>query len=93
MIVDGCDTVAVPPALGSDAIIVAPGLEPVQAPPTMDEPKAFSSLPNDTTLVVALKGVQIKEPISEGETCTLVLREIGTTLESVVLCTVIMIEH
>ena len=29
MMAEGCDTVAIPPALGSDAIIVTSGLEPV----------------------------------------------------------------
>ena len=63
------DTVVVPPALCSDAIIVTSGSALVHSSSTMDEPKASSSLPKDTTEGVSLKGVQIKEPSSDGGTC------------------------
>ena len=57
---EGRDTVAVAPVLGVDAIILTSGLEPVYSSSMMDELKALSSFPKDTTLVVWLKGIQIK---------------------------------
>ena len=62
----GRNIVAIPPDFGLDTIIVTPGLEPVQAPSTIEDPKALSSFSNGTTLVVALKGVQRNEPIGDG---------------------------
>ena len=76
-----------------DEIIITSGLEPVQAPSKIDDLKALSSFSKDTTLVVALKRVHINESIGDGGIFVGVLREIGTTFKSVVLCTAIMTEH
>ena len=62
---------------------------------TMDEPKALSSLLNDTIDGVSMKGVQIEEPSVDGETCGGILTEIVSTFKLVVLCTAMMtcIDH
>ena len=90
---EGRDTVAVAPGFGVDAIILTSGLEPVDTLSTMDELKALSSRPKDTTLLVWLKGVQMKVAMGEGGTCGGCLREIGKTFESVELCTARIAEH
>ena len=59
-------TVAILPSFGSDAIIVTFKSETVCFPSTIDEPKALSSHPKDTTYVVLLKGVHIKDPVGGG---------------------------
>ena len=90
---EGRDTVAVAPGFGVDAIILTSGLEPVDTLSTMEELKALSSWPKDTTLLVWLKGVQMKVAMGEGGTCGGCLREIGKTFESVELCTARITEH
>ena len=64
----GRDTVAVSPALGSDATIVIFGSEPVSLSSMIDELKALSSLPKDTSKGVSLKGVQVKEESGDSGT-------------------------
>ena len=62
----GGGNVTVPPVLGLNAITVTSGSEPVCLSSMMDEPKALSSLPKETTKGVSLRGVQIKEPSGDG---------------------------